>query len=84
MHGDMIIQYQLPSQILTIIFHTMPTIPQTMRAVITQADKTIAVEEVPVPLIDDDEVLVKTTAIAQNPTDWKCKCVIRFGVLQFN
>ena len=42
-----------------------------MKAVITQADKTIAVQDVPVPSIDDDEVLVKTTAIAQNPTDWK-------------
>ncbi|THH20343.1 hypothetical protein EUX98_g8602 [Antrodiella citrinella] len=42
-----------------------------MKAVITQAYKTVAVEDVPVPIIDDDEVLVKTTAIAQNPTDWK-------------
>ena len=49
----------------------MSSIPQTMKAVITQADKTIAVQDVPVPSIDDDEVLVKTTAIAQNPTDWK-------------
>ncbi|TCD67256.1 hypothetical protein EIP91_000333 [Steccherinum ochraceum] len=47
------------------------SIPATMKAVITQADKTIAVEEVPVPTIDDDEVLVKVTANAQNPTDWK-------------
>jgi len=49
----------------------MSAIPQTMKAVITKADKTIAIEEIPVPTIDDDEVLVKTTALAQNPTDWK-------------
>ena len=47
------------------------TIPKTMKAFVTQADKTAKVEEIPVPEIDDDEVLVKVTALAQNPTDWK-------------
>ena len=47
------------------------TIPKTMKALVTQSDKTAAVTEVPVPDIDDDEVLVKVTALAQNPTDWK-------------
>ena len=46
-------------------------IPKTMKALITQADKTAKVEEVPVPAIDDSEVLVKVVALAQNPTDWK-------------
>ncbi|KAH8103403.1 GroES-like protein [Cristinia sonorae] len=46
-------------------------VPRMMKAVVTTAEKTIALEEVPVPEIDDDEILVKTTALAQNPTDWK-------------
>lgn len=46
-------------------------IPKTMKALITQPDKTAKVEEVPVPEIDDNEVLVKVVALAQNPTDWK-------------
>ena len=48
-------------------------IPQTMKALIVQADKTAKVQEVPVPEIDEWEILVKVVAVAQNPTDWKCK-----------
>ena len=44
-----------------------------MKALVTQANKTAKVEEIAVPTIDDDEVLVRTVAIAQNPTDWKRK-----------
>ncbi|KAI0692545.1 zinc-binding oxidoreductase ToxD [Cytidiella melzeri] len=47
------------------------TIPKTMKAQVVQADKTIKVEEVPVPAVADNEVLVRVIAIAQNPTDWK-------------
>ena len=50
----------------------MTTIPKTMRALVTQEDKTAKVVEVPVPEIADNEVLVKVVAVAQNPTDWKC------------
>ena len=46
-------------------------VPKTMKALVTQADPTAKVEEVPVPEIVDNEVLVKVVAIAQNPTDWK-------------
>lgn len=42
-----------------------------MKALITQSNKTVAVEEVPVPTIADNEILAKTVAVAQNPTDWK-------------
>ncbi|KAI0070946.1 GroES-like protein [Panus rudis PR-1116 ss-1] len=42
-----------------------------MKALITQADRTAKVEEVPVPEIADDEVLVKNVAVALNPTDYK-------------
>lgn len=43
-----------------------------MKALVTQANKTAAVKDIPVPTIDDDEILVQTVALAQNPTDWKC------------
>jgi NADPH:quinone reductase-like Zn-dependent oxidoreductase len=49
----------------------MPEVPQTMKALVTQEDKTAKVVEIPVPELDDDEVLVKVVALAQNPTDWK-------------
>ncbi|GJE87551.1 zinc-binding alcohol dehydrogenase family protein [Phanerochaete sordida] len=45
-------------------------IPTTMKALISQPDKTAKVESVPVPEIGDDEVLVKVVAVALNPTDW--------------
>ncbi|CCL98245.1 uncharacterized protein FIBRA_00239 [Fibroporia radiculosa] len=47
------------------------SIPKTMKALITQPDKTVAVQEIPVPTISDSEILVKTVAVAQNPTDWQ-------------
>ncbi|KAH9844380.1 GroES-like protein [Rhodofomes roseus] len=46
-------------------------IPKTMKALITQANKTVKVEEIPVPEIDDWEVLAKVVVVAQNPTDWQ-------------
>ncbi|GJJ16139.1 hypothetical protein Clacol_010419 [Clathrus columnatus] len=47
------------------------TIPEKMRACLVHEDKKVEVQEIPVPLIDDDEVLIKVHAVAQNPTDWK-------------
>ncbi|QRV87251.1 Zinc-binding dehydrogenase [Ceratobasidium sp. AG-Ba] len=41
-----------------------------MKAVIIQEGQKIQVEEVPVPTIGSDEVLVKVHSIAQNPADW--------------
>jgi len=46
-------------------------IPSKMHALIVQEGKTVAVEEVPVPTLDDNDILIKVEAIAQNPTDWK-------------
>ncbi|KAF8579984.1 GroES-like protein [Ramaria rubella] len=43
----------------------------TMRALVVQEGKTVAVQDVPVPTLGDNEVLIKVVAIAQNPTDWK-------------
>lgn len=48
------------------------SIPQMMNALVVQPDKTARVHEVPVPEIDEWEILVKVVAVAQNPTDWKC------------
>lgn len=50
---------------------TMSAIPETMKALVIQEDKTAKVQDIPVPEIKDDEVLVKVVAVAQNPTDWK-------------
>ena len=43
-----------------------------MKALVTQRQGSVAVQERPVPSIDDDEILVKVVAAAQNPTDYKC------------
>lgn len=47
------------------------SIPSKMKALITKETKTVQVEEVPVPALGDDDVLVKNETIALNPTDWK-------------
>lgn len=44
-------------------------IPATMKALVVQSDKTAKVQEHPVPTIDDDEVLIRAIAVAQNPID---------------
>lgn len=46
-------------------------IPKTHRAVIVQADKTTRAEERPIPTVGENEILVKVSALAINPTDWK-------------
>lgn len=46
-------------------------IPNTHRAVIVQTDTTVKTEERPIPAVSDNEILVKVSAIAVNPTDWK-------------
>ncbi|TFK91792.1 GroES-like protein [Polyporus arcularius HHB13444] len=46
-------------------------IPTTMKAVVYDENGQVAVREHPVPSIADDEILVKTVAISQNPTDFK-------------
>ena len=48
---------------------TTAAIPETMKAFITQENKTGAVVDVPVPTIDDDEMLIKVVAVALNPVD---------------
>jgi len=49
----------------------MSAIPTTMRAAVTQASKIVAVQNVPVPTLAANEILIKTSAVALNPADWK-------------
>ena len=42
-----------------------------MKALVVQGPKVAIVQEVLVPVITDDEILVKVVAAAQNPTDWQ-------------
>ncbi|KZL64068.1 zinc-binding dehydrogenase, partial [Colletotrichum incanum] len=44
---------------------------ETMRALVTQGDKTAKVQEVPRPQPGPGEILIKVSVVAQNPTDWK-------------
>jgi NADPH:quinone reductase-like Zn-dependent oxidoreductase len=54
----------------------------TMRVLKTQGDGTAAIVEAPIPKLRPDYMLVKTMAVALNPTDWKhigflkCKATI--------
>ncbi|OSD08389.1 GroES-like protein [Trametes coccinea BRFM310] len=47
------------------------TVPQTMKALIIQEGHRVAVQDHPVPPVGDNDVLIKTVSVAQNPTDWK-------------
>ncbi|OBZ73980.1 Protein TOXD [Grifola frondosa] len=42
-----------------------------MKALVVQEGKRVTVQDHPVPLLGPDDILVKTIAVAQNPTDWK-------------
>ncbi|KAH9934267.1 GroES-like protein [Fomitopsis serialis] len=46
-------------------------LPTTMKAVVVQEGKKVAVKDHPVPSIGDDDILVKVVAVAQNPADWR-------------
>ncbi|RDX46877.1 GroES-like protein [Lentinus brumalis] len=49
-----------------------PVIPSTMKALVIEDDpRRVEVKDHPVPSIADDEILVKTVAVSQNPTDFK-------------
>ncbi|TFY63725.1 hypothetical protein EVJ58_g3092 [Rhodofomes roseus] len=42
-----------------------------MKALVVKPGPAAVVEEVPVPVVGSDDILVKVVATAQNPTDWK-------------
>lgn len=45
-------------------------IPETMKAVKTTTPGNAEVQDVPVPKVKDDFILVKVKYVALNPTDW--------------
>ncbi|KAI0070949.1 GroES-like protein [Panus rudis PR-1116 ss-1] len=45
-------------------------LPTTMKALVIQSNKMAKLEEVPIPQIEDHEILVKNVTLALNPTDW--------------
>lgn len=42
-----------------------------MQALVTVEGKKAEVKEVPLPVLEDDDILIKTLAVTLNPTDWK-------------
>ncbi|KAK2012522.1 zinc-binding dehydrogenase [Colletotrichum eremochloae] len=51
----------------------------TMRALVTQGDKTAKVQEIPKPQPGPGEILIKVSVVAQNPTDWKTTAAASAG-----
>ncbi|KAH9928547.1 GroES-like protein [Epithele typhae] len=49
----------------------MTSIPTTMKALVIEEQGKAVIKDHPVPTIAEDEVLIKTAAVALNPTDWK-------------
>ncbi|KAG8751417.1 hypothetical protein FRC11_009411, partial [Ceratobasidium sp. 423] len=49
----------------------MSSLPQTMKALIVQEGKKVELEEIPVLVLDPNEVLIRVHSVARNPTDWK-------------
>lgn len=47
------------------------SLPEAVRAVVVQENKTTAVKNVPIQTPGENEILVKVKAVAINPTDWK-------------
>jgi NADPH:quinone reductase-like Zn-dependent oxidoreductase len=45
--------------------------PSEIKAVVVTKPETAEVKTVPLPTLPDDYILVRTTAVALNPTDWK-------------
>ena len=50
-------------------------VPQTMKAIKTPAQGKTEVQEVPVPQVKEDFILVKVKYVALNPTDWSVAVV---------
>jgi len=42
-----------------------------MQALVTVEGNKTEVKEVPIPSLDKDEILIRTSAVTLNPTDWK-------------
>ncbi|KAI0665297.1 GroES-like protein [Cubamyces menziesii] len=46
-------------------------VPQTMKALVIEEGHRVALKDHPVAPVGDNDVLIKTVSVAQNPTDWK-------------
>ncbi|TBU35512.1 chaperonin 10-like protein [Dichomitus squalens] len=44
---------------------------KTMKSVVVEEGRKVAIEDHPVPRVGDNDVLIRTFSVAQNPTDWK-------------
>jgi NADPH:quinone reductase-like Zn-dependent oxidoreductase len=44
--------------------------PQEIKAVVITKPGAVEIKTVPLPTLPDDHILVRTTAVALNPTDW--------------
>ncbi|KAB5590277.1 Zinc-binding oxidoreductase ToxD [Ceratobasidium theobromae] len=49
----------------------MSLLPQTMKALTVQKGKGLKLDDVTIPTLGSNQVLIKVHSIAQNPTDWK-------------
>lgn len=47
------------------------SIPETMKAVVIENGKAVVKQDIPIPELEEGFVLIKTVAVAGNPTDWK-------------
>ncbi|KAH9918219.1 GroES-like protein [Epithele typhae] len=47
------------------------TIPTTMKAAVIEEGHKFSIKSHPIPPVGDNDILVKTVAVALNPTDWK-------------
>ncbi|CAI4035977.1 hypothetical protein SMKI_14G1880 [Saccharomyces mikatae IFO 1815] len=47
------------------------SIPETMKAVVIENGKAVVKHDIPIPELEEGFVLIKTVAVAGNPTDWK-------------
>ncbi|KAJ1029198.1 hypothetical protein NDA18_002825 [Ustilago nuda] len=52
------------------------SVPSMMQALVTVEGNKAEVKQVPVPSLDKDEILIRTTAVTLNPTDWKHVAII--------
>lgn len=63
----------MPIPLHTHLTYTVPSmseLPKTMKAIKNVGVGKAEVQEVPLPKMRDDYVLVKVHAVALNPTDW--------------
>lgn len=61
----------VPLRVHAAAYATMSSPPSSIRAITISSPKKAEVTTVPLPKLRDDYILVRTTAVGLNPTDWK-------------